>query len=244
MLAHDDADPTGLAGPLTSLAVDELSARCAEELARFARRAGGDGRYGHQLFQRALVGRDPDAWAALDRVYRPCLARWARAHPLYAQADEEAEAFANQALAQLWRRVDADRFAAFPSLANLLAYLQRCVHHLVVDAARARARERARAAALGGTLATRPSPTLEGPALERMAAGELWALVRAHCHGEREARLAWGALVVGLPPRELLALDAANFESVAAINAGLANLRRRLRRSPALRQRRHALADG
>ena len=81
MLARDDAGRAWSAGGPASLAVDDLAARCAEEMARFARRAGGDGRYGHHLFRRALVGRDPDAWAALDRVYRPCLTRWARTHP-------------------------------------------------------------------------------------------------------------------------------------------------------------------
>jgi hypothetical protein len=65
--------------------------------------------------------------------------------------------------------------------------------------------------------------------------------VRAQCRGEQEERLAYGALVLGLPPRELLALDEGTFGSVAAINAGLTNLRRRLRRSPALRQRLRAL---
>jgi hypothetical protein len=224
-----------------ALPVDRLADRCAEELADFARQGASDGRHGHQLFRRALVERDPRAWEALAAVYGPCLDRWARAHPLFIRSGEEAAAVANQALAQLWLQVGAARFAAFPTLACLLGYLRRCVDHLVIDAARARARERARAVALRRALASRGGASATGGALARVEAAELWALVRAQCRGEQEERLAYGALVLGLPPRELLALDEGTFGSVAAINAGLTNLRRRLRRSPALRQRLRAL---
>jgi DNA-directed RNA polymerase specialized sigma24 family protein len=242
MRASREAAGAAAVDDLAGLPVARLAERCRAEAQRHALHPDTDGRCGHQLFRRALVEREPTAWEAVAAVYGPLLAGWARAERCFDPAGEEAEALANQALARLWRQVDPARFESFPTLSSLLAYLRRCVHHLAIDQARADGRERRRARALGAALAARGGATPEGAALERVAAGEVWALVRAHCRGEGEARLAWGALVLGLPPRALLAADPAAFGSVAAINAGLANLRRRLRRNRALRGRYRALA--
>jgi DNA-directed RNA polymerase specialized sigma24 family protein len=182
---------------LASLPVERLAECCAAETEHYHRHRTTDGRYGYQLFRRALVERDPAAWEALAHLYGPQLAAWARSHRLYGQTGEEAEAFTNQALAQLWRQVGPARFVMFPTLHSLLGYLQRCIHHLVIDQARARVREQARAAALGRMLLERGPATPQGQALARLQAAEAWALVRAHCRGEREERLAtarwyWG----------------------------------------------------
>jgi DNA-directed RNA polymerase specialized sigma24 family protein len=223
--------------------VDRLAARCAEEARRDDRREACDGRAGHELFRRALVGRDQRAWAALARVYGPSLARWARAHRLYAAAGEEAEALANLALAHLWRRVGPATFDAFPTLSSLLGYARRCVHTAVIDAARQRAREQRRLRALAATLPGREAWPPPGWGLDRVRAGELWTVVRAHCRTAEEELVAYDHLVLGLTPSDILALHPAQFESTRAINAARANLLKRLRRSPALqRERREILA--
>jgi DNA-directed RNA polymerase specialized sigma24 family protein len=230
-----------LSDPHDGTEVDWLAERCAEEACCDDRRDICDGRAGHQLFRRALVGRDQRAWAALARAYGPALARWARTHRLYAAAGEEAEALANQALARLWRRVGPATFDAFPTLRSLLGYLRRCVHAAVIDAARQRARERRRMQALAETLASREPWSPPGWALDRAQAGELWTVVRAHCRTAEEELVAYDHLVLGMTPGDLLALHPALFASTRAINAARANLLRRLRRSPALRRERQEI---
>jgi DNA-directed RNA polymerase specialized sigma24 family protein len=232
------ADQPGAGGDADWLPLATLEAACLEELERAVSGAPTDGTFGHQLFRRALVDGDEQAWAALDRVYRAPLLYWARAHPLYRRAGEEAEALANQALARLWRGVGPARFAAFPNLRALLAYLRRCLHRLIVDHARTRTREEARAHALGrAQLGERPA-TPASRALARLAEAETWGVVRGHCHDEREARLAYGVLLLGLKPRELLVADPEGFGSVGTINAMRSVLVMRLRRCPELRWRR------
>jgi DNA-directed RNA polymerase specialized sigma24 family protein len=216
--------------------VGHLEERCYEETMRYYQREACDGRYGYQLFRRALVSRDQWAWEALERIYRSQLTRWARSHRLYAQAGEEAEALANRALENLWRRVGPASFDAFPNLNSILGYLQRCVYNLVIDQARMRAREQQRAHALAEALAGYVPTTPQSRALDRVRADEIWAVVRAHCRNEREERVAYSYLVLGLKPSDILALNPDLFETTTAINAMLATLLKRLRRSPAMRR--------
>jgi DNA-directed RNA polymerase specialized sigma24 family protein len=213
-----------------------LAEYCAEETLRYYRCEANDGRYGYQLFRRAIVSRDEQAWEALERIYRAQLVRWARCHRLFAQAGEEAEELANRALENLWRRVDAAGFAAFPNLNSILGYLQRSIYNLVIDQARMRAREQQRAQALGQALASRATPTPQGRALDQVRADEIWAQVRRHCRNQREERVAYCYLVLALKPSDILALYPQTFGSTAVINATLATLLKRLRRSPALRR--------
>jgi DNA-directed RNA polymerase specialized sigma24 family protein len=216
--------------------VGHLEERCYEETLRYYQRELCDGRYGYQLFRRALVCRDQWAWEALERIYRSQLVRWARSHRLYAQSGEEAEALANRALENLWRRVGPASFDAFPNLNSILGYLQRCVHNLVIDQARMRAREQQRAQALGEAMAGQVAPTAQGRALDQVRAGEIWSVVQAHCRNTREERVAYSYLVLGLKPSDILALYPDLFLNTTAINAVLATLLKRLRRSPAMRR--------
>ena len=191
---------------------------------------------GYQLFRAALVQRDQAAWAAIERRYGAQLARWARGRRLYAQAGEEAEALANQALLRLWLTIGPDRFDAFPTLSSLLAYLRCCVNTLVIDQARLRLAEQRRIERLEQSLAARTAPSPAAEALERVRAGELWEAVRRECRDELEERLAYGYLMLGLKPSDLLAAMPTLPGGTATINGVLARLLRRLRRSQRLRQ--------
>jgi hypothetical protein len=162
--------------------------------------------------------------------------RWARSHRLYEQSGEEAEEYANRALENLWRRVGPSRFDAFPNLNSILGYLQRSIHNLVIDQARVRTREQQRAQALAETIAGEVTPTPQVRALDQVRAGELWELVQAHCRHEREELVAVCYLVLSLKPSDILALYPDAFGTTATINAILATLLKRLRRSPDLRR--------
>jgi hypothetical protein len=210
---------------------------CADDETRGTRRGEvSDGRYGYELFRRALEEQDQRAWVAVAQIYQGHLVRWARGHRLYRQAGEEAEALANRTLEHLWRWVGPAEFAAFPTLSSLLAYLHRCVGTIVIDHARAHLREQQRVRALQQASMRQPSSTPHGRALDRATERELWAIVRAHCRDEREEWVAYGTLMLGLKPRHVLALAPDRFASTATVNAVLAMLRRRLRRSAVLRR--------
>jgi DNA-directed RNA polymerase specialized sigma24 family protein len=224
-------EPTEL---LEALPLMSLEERCQEETLRYYRAEFSDGRYGYQLFRRAIVRQDDQAWRAVERVYQAQLVRWARCHRLYVQAGEEAEALANRALENLWRRVGAESFASFPNLNSILGYLQRSIYNLIIDQARMRVREQQRATALGLAMSSLVTPTPQGRALDRVRADEIWAMVRALCRGDREVRVAYSYLVLAMKPSDILAVFPNEFGTTAAINTVLATLLKRLRRNPLL----------
>src|SRR5262249_33810519 len=91
---------------------------------------------GYDLFRRAVVERDADAWATIAERYRRLLISWAVRCPAAQEAGEFSEDLADRALARAWAALSPERFAAFPSLAALLAYLRTCVAAAAIDAAR------------------------------------------------------------------------------------------------------------
>src|SRR5262245_42925611 len=102
---------------------------------------------GYELFRRAIVYRDTEAWAEIHARYRPLLVAWARRCVAGQCAAERAEDLADQALARAWVALTPARFAGFLSLARLLSYLRACVAATAIDSTRAKAAaERARQA--------------------------------------------------------------------------------------------------
>jgi DNA-directed RNA polymerase specialized sigma24 family protein len=83
----------------------------------------------YELFRRAIVERDVDAWAAIAGRYRQLLISWVVRCPGADHLGESYEDLADEALARAWRALSPEHFAAFPSLAALLAYLRRCVSY-------------------------------------------------------------------------------------------------------------------
>jgi DNA-directed RNA polymerase specialized sigma24 family protein len=92
----------------------------------------------YELFRRAIVARDEDAWAAIYERYRPLLVAWARHNSTTAQIGEYYDDIANQAFARAWSALSPQHFDQFSSLAKLLAYLRTCVMAVAIDAARTR----------------------------------------------------------------------------------------------------------
>src|SRR5262245_14251458 len=100
-------------------------------------------REGYELFRRAIVERDEDAWAESAARYRRLLLSWARDCSVRMAVNECYEDIADRALARAWMALSPARFANFPNLGAVLAYLRACVTAGVVDIARAElARER------------------------------------------------------------------------------------------------------
>ncbi len=118
----------------STVSVTELARRCAEEMARYRRRQSYDPhlvrRHCYELFRCALVQRDEEAWAALYSQYHHLVRRWLGNTP------GNPDALVNQALAKFWQALPPDRFADFPTLDKILAYLRRCAQSVAMDARR------------------------------------------------------------------------------------------------------------
>jgi len=125
-----------------TIPVAELARRCAEEMARYRRRQDYDPCYCHDLFHRALVGRDEDAWAALYSQFHHLVRSWLGDVP------GDLDVLVNRAFERFWRALSPDRFADFPTLAKILKYLKRCAQSVAIDARRREERRQVEEAAL------------------------------------------------------------------------------------------------
>lgn len=186
----------------------------------------------YELFRRAVVERDTDAWAMIAARYRGLLISWATRCRARLAARELSDDLADRALARAWVALQPERFASFPNTAALLGYLRSCVTATVIDAARAQAAyERAMY-----PVERDPVPTPEQVALARLGRDELWRLVHQLVASEAERIALVERFVLDLPPRDIQARHPALFADVTVVYASIRNLCERLRRNQDLRR--------
>lgn len=187
---------------------------------------------GYELFRRAVVEQDSDAWGAISGNYRTMMIGWVRRCQVADMTGECYENLADEALARAWKALTPDRFNQFPSLAALLAYLRTCVQATVIDAARARNTYERAAARTDQVTSTLPDEAV----LERMQSAELWKLADSMATTELERVVLRERFVFDLPPRTIQARHPDLFPEVRKIYETIRNLCDRMRRNQALRR--------
>ena len=193
----------------------------------------------YELFRRAILLRDEQAWAAIHAHYRPLLAAWARQCCARAGIAESADDIADRALARAWVALTPASFTAFPALSKLLAYLRTCVTTTTIDWARGQAVvDRAQAAASPGAVSTPEQIVLAG--LDRAA---FWRTVMPLAASEAERIVLVESCAYGMPPRDILARHPRLFPDVAAIYGVKRNLFARLHRNREMRRLREEYAS-
>ncbi len=188
-------------------------------------------REAYQLFRRALVFRDEDAWRTLYARYQGLVTTWVRRHSGFAHASEPAEWLVNRAFEKMFVAIDEAKFGQFPDLPSLLRYLQMCAHSAVVDAVRRRER-----ALLVEDPKGHSPPDPEAEAVERMAMQELWEVLESILVEERDRVLFHESFVNGTPPRELVRRRGDLFRSVEEVYNAKRTLLSRLRRHPRIQE--------
>jgi DNA-directed RNA polymerase specialized sigma24 family protein len=187
---------------------------------------------GYELFHRAIVERDPDAWEQIAVQYRNMMVGWARRCQVAELAGEPYENIADEALARAWRALTPERFEQFANLAALLGYLRTCVAHTAIDAARSRAA--AERAAEWHELSASAAP--EQRVLEQFDREELWRVASQIAASEAEQVVLVERFVLDLPPRVIHVRHPELFPHVRRVYETIRNLGDRLRRSRDLRQ--------
>jgi hypothetical protein len=216
-----------------SLPLTELARNCAQQTLLFFQRVMNDTRYCFEIFRRAVVEKDQQAWDLLHELYSDQLCRWMRRHPRYSACLEDEAYFANRALEKFWQAVPPAQFARFPDLPRLLSYLQMCLHSAISehvrDLVRARyevdleeAEQRAGAGAVENEIVSGKQGT------------ELWRAVAARLNDQREIQVAYDSFVLDLKPSEILTRSPGVYESTREIYRIKENILSRLRRDSEL----------
>jgi DNA-directed RNA polymerase specialized sigma24 family protein len=181
----------------------------------------------YELFRRAIMERDADAWTAIHRRYRALLIAWASRYGSAARLGELPEDIADQAFARAWMALTPQHFATFAGLAQLLAYLRTCVATTVIDGARSQlASERRRQ-----QIHERAVATPEQIVVASMAHVELWRMLKAMAQTPAEEVILVESIAYALPPREILARHPQLFCGIADVYSAKRNLFARLQRN-------------
>ena len=211
-----------------------LASRCAVESDHFYRGRPYDSRFAYELFRRALVERDEQAWEHLYAQYGMLVESWVRRSGAFAGSGETSEYFVGAAFTKFWRAVGPERFDTFPTLAALLHYLQLCTGSVVIDSVRSQSwSEMVSAEELAIDHAPLVSP--DEQALERVGRLEFWRLVADQLNGEAERVVLLASFVVGLKPGEIYDERPDLFTSVQDVYNVKRNVLCRLSRNTALR---------
>jgi hypothetical protein len=164
---------------------------------------------GFEIFRRAILQRDEEAWLEISLRYRPMFISWA----LQVNTRSTDEQCDDRAFARAWAALSPERFVQFPNLSALLGYLRACVSATAIDAARsATARERAyqRIEPIACT-------TTEEEVIDKLARGDLWRTAIAAAHTEQERVVLIESFQLELPPRTILARHPGLFTDINAV---------------------------
>ena len=128
------------AAPLQLLPINDLARCCSEETNKFLKQSVSNDRYCLELFRRAIVKRDDDAWSCIYQQYAPLVLTWVTQHqsaaPMLGQ--DGSAPLVNAAFAKFSQALTPAKMENFDSLAAILKYLKMCVHSVVADEVRSR----------------------------------------------------------------------------------------------------------
>jgi DNA-directed RNA polymerase specialized sigma24 family protein len=187
---------------------------------------------GYELFRKAIVERDEQAWAESTVRYRAMLIAWATRCTASSATIERCDDIADYAFERAWSALTPARFARFPTLAALLAYLRTCVTSAAIDCARSDAHfDR-----IGQVIDTTEVPTPEQIVVDQTERAELWRIASGLTQSEPERVVLTESFVYDLPPRAILARHPDLFADADTIYTTKRNLIERLKRSPELRR--------
>jgi hypothetical protein len=167
----------------------------------------------YELFRRAILTRDQEAWAMIYARYRLMMIAWASRCSANRHTGEWADDIADHALARAWAALTPERFAEFPTLPRLLGYLRTCVVTTAIDSARAQAASwRASSAMSMGT-----SDAPEQSVLAAIERDELWRTVVALTTSSEERIVLVENMAYAFPPRTIQKRHPQIFPDVEAV---------------------------
>ncbi|MCE7986225.1 MAG: hypothetical protein DYG89_34040 [Caldilinea sp. CFX5] len=190
-----------------TLDVSSLADRCASETAKFLQRVASDTQYCYELFRRALVLQNQEAYNRLVETYIRLVRPQVRKKLHTPFNDQDLEDCVNWAFANCFRYLrTAENFAKFPTLQHIIGYLLACANATAQSHNR---RQAARPVEIDQDLTDQDEGTTAVDPLARLIEEEdkarFYKLVRASCKNEQEQVVLEYYLELGLMPREIYA---------------------------------------
>lgn len=214
------------------LSVSDLARCCVEETNKFLRQSASNDRYCLELFRRAIIRRNEDAWTCIYQQYASLVLTWVNQHQSAASllGQDGSAPLVNAAFAKFAQALTPAKMDHFDSLAAILKYLKMCVHSVIADEVRSR-----QAHQYEETLdSIEQEPATDDPAedvVSSLSAQSLWQIIQEELNGEDERLLIYLAYVQGMKPGEICVQHRQIFPSVEDVYRVKRNVLERLRRN-------------
>lgn len=205
-----------------------LTNRCGEEMKRQRRKEAFDDQYCLEIFRRAILEREDQAWAALQQRFSDSVRNWLYRHPscdLALRRDSE-ENYISLTFSRFWYAIREQQLN-FPNLYAALSYLHATLNGIIMDTTRQHLASSSREVPLPLTDSSDEPGHLEEAAEDNQ---ELWQSLQAFLPEPREQRLCYLLYYCGLKPREIILRCPQEFQEIKEIYRLNHNILERLRR--------------
>ncbi|HEV2581438.1 MAG TPA: hypothetical protein VGT44_11365 [Ktedonobacteraceae bacterium] len=191
-----------------------LGERCQREIANYRKGLPYDDRYCLEIFHRAILKGDEQAWAWLVDSYSRMVISWLHKHPRREEAlryEPDEDYYVSYTFSRFWQAT-RNQSLKFDTLAAALHYLKLTLGAAVSDTLRSHARPVERL----------PEPGMGFP--EEPAAEDdtddgrgLWEVINSLLPTKRQKQVAYLIIHCGLKPREIMQLFPGHFSNVKEI---------------------------
>ncbi len=203
-----------------------LADQCSLELVKRRRKEAVDDSYCLEIFRRAIVEHDEEAWSVLQRCFTEHVRIWIRSHVHSKMAllyDSE-ENYVAQTFSRFWVAVH-EQHSEFKTLNAALSYLRATLDGVLRDMMRSRRHSQE---------VSFPEPdSPDEPAAEQPGSDldEVWNIILGLLKNEREIRVMRLLYYHGLKPRDIVRLFPQEFSEEKEIYRLSNNIIERLKRN-------------
>lgn len=221
---------------LSDLSLTEIGCGCAEENRQFAAGENSSSGCCFELFYRAHVLEDDDAWTLLFQQFEPQVKKWVKQSRMLYLTNETADYFVNEAFARMFKALhglDKTLFLRrFTNIGMLLGYLKRCANTALQDAA-AKSGNRIETIELNEEIARGNDAyaSIEESELQQ----EFWQRLERHFDSDFERHIFYDTYVLNLKTPQILD-KYAEVDEAQQIFRIRARILRRLRKDAGLAQ--------
>jgi RNA polymerase sigma factor (sigma-70 family) len=215
--------------PPDQMSLSALADRCMREIEKYRRNEPYNDQYCLEIFHRAMVKHDHEAWELLQKNFSPTVRAWIRNHPNRDSAcrHQPEEDYVHDTFVRVWQASTRNTLE-FDSMAAALRYLKLSLQAAIIDALRAYSRPKEVPLPEPGS----DTHHAEEPATEDdYESHDLWEIFKSLLPNERERRLAYLLYVCGLKAREIVRYRPEEFSDIHEIYRLTRNIIERLTRN-------------
>ncbi|MEM7128938.1 MAG: hypothetical protein AAF702_21575 [Chloroflexota bacterium] len=215
----------------SNLSVEQLAKKCENRQPDDSHES-----YCYELFARAILQQDSEAWSAVYTQYHRLASRWATDTARSSQGigDLTIDDLVIDAFTAFWKAFRQEQIEGAKSLAHILAYLKTCI---VSSVGQARRRAERSVVLTEWETVSHLYDRDEGAdmtetVLDKLSEEALWREIEEGCLDDKDMLIARLSIAANLKPKKIMELYPKQFTNAREVYDRRRNLRDRLQRNP------------